>query len=172
MLMDWVLNVFQHVSNYCIAVWEVPVFRYLTIAMIAGYIIILGSKYSSELRQHYGFNNFNYIFLWIVQKSYILIFVTHGLTFVKTSGLFEDGSEKGFVGIATMFVFAGLAFFLSRLGHNLICWYLGTPLWPWNPFVNKPGFEKIVAKNQRENRKRWATEQHRKRTEGERYSDE
>lgn len=170
-MIDWAFFC-DYMMNYPALVWSIPPFRYVTIVMFLGFFIFLTSMYIREKSQNYILNNLYYHSAWISYGTYGIIAMGHGVVIAKDLGLApEDSYWKVMAPIGGGVVLC-IAIFFERLGHNLICWYLGTPLWPWNPFVPKPGLEKIVAKNQHENRKAWAIAERKKRNEGKRFSDD
>jgi hypothetical protein len=161
----------EHLQRYLVRTWSFPSLRYATVVMILGYLGIMAIEYLREKNQLYTLNFLPHFIAWSSLASFLIIFGFHGLNFFVGLNLVPLNGYGQILQPIIMAVFSSVAFVIYRLGHNVICWYLGTPLWPWNPFVNKPGFEKIVAENQRDNKKRWLAEQRRKRLEGKRYSD-
>lgn len=165
-------HIYDYMLNYPALVWDITPFRYLTISMFLCLLIFLISRYIREKSQNYTHNFLSHTITWISGGVYHVASIIHGVFIAKDTGLApEDGYWKLLAPICGGVALA-IAFFLERLGHNLICWHLGTPLWPWNPFVSKPSLEKIVAKNQRANRKAWAIAERKKRSEGKRFSDD
>jgi hypothetical protein len=171
MLMAYWDRFYRYISDYPELICNITPLRYATVIMVIGYIGIFIINYKKESSQNYILNNYYYHPAWIFYAAYGLIFSFHVLLIADGLGLVPEEGYGQIFGPIFMFLSLPVIFLLERLGHNLICWYLGTPLWPWNPFAAKPGFEKIVAKNRRDNKKRWLAEQRRKRLEGKRYSD-
>jgi amino acid permease len=173
LMLDW-NTLHNYLANYPERVYNMPLLRNLTIIMASSFIIQMIFFYIREKSQHYTFDGFKYHIWWISWGAYCLLFVFHGGIIARDFiGLNPESSYSGVL-LEALFLssFLIIAFFLHRLGHNLICCYLGTPLWPWNPFVDKPDFDKIVARNQRENRKAWARAERKKREQGKRFSDD
>jgi hypothetical protein len=171
MLMAYWDQIYKYMLDYPTLIWSIPPLKYMTILMISAFLIRTILLYSDEKNQKYSHNGFQYSVHLFTYIFYVVPSIIHGAFIATDLGLAPENGYGQVFGPIYGGVAATIALFLFRFGENLICWYLGTPLWPWNPFVNKPGFEKIVAKNQRDNKKRWLAEQRRKRLEGKRYSD-
>jgi hypothetical protein len=164
-------QVVEFVADYSLAIWSVGLFKSMTIIMIFAYVIIVLYMFRCEKNQNYGFDNKTFFFWWISSKSYLLIFSIHGILIGKMLGIVTETGNGILWGPVFLFIFFAIALFQLRIGLNVICWCLGTPLWPWNPFVNKAGLDKIIDKNKRGNRKTWVEKQRKKREQGERFSD-
>jgi hypothetical protein len=139
--------------------WSIPFIRNLAIAILISNLLYLWFTYWEEKNQIYSYDLIPGLFLLIANASIYVGIVSFGAIMAQYFGIeMRKGHVQGFIEVlmaaVVLFSSAALAFIYFRLTRNAICWHLKTPLWPWNPFVQKVGYENIVRKNQRAARKR------------------
>lgn len=169
--MSNILNIIYIIYEIIKIIWNIPILKYSAIALITSYVCIMVILYYSEKYQKYMLNIFIYYAHIIASGIYGGVFLMCGTAILSVLLLEKETQHPElwrllFMGLSVVGCLA-----VRRIGLNIICWYLGTALWPWNPFIKTPEWNAVIAKNRRDARQRWVAERRRSRTEGKRFSD-